>query len=193
MWFCITVKLPEGTAIQWNMNHDKWGFKFKTTKLAHTRTGAGDDFANEKKGISLGHVIMWVFKRALVGWFHGKSQSFIQLWPWLPVITGYFYGIIHSINGVFLVLITNTLAITVDDDSGYHMVPWQNGNLCPEMGRLTEWDHGMDCCGVLGNAWCMVKCFVIGFQKSLVITRFIVIYSTIIMSFPGKEIRSQIL
>ena len=23
-----------------------------------------------------------------------------QLWPWLPVITGYFNGIIHSINGV---------------------------------------------------------------------------------------------
>ena len=31
-----------------------------------------------------------------------------QLWPWLPVITGYFSGIIHSINGVFLVLITNS-------------------------------------------------------------------------------------
>ena len=30
----------------------------------------------------------------------------IQLWPWLLVITGYFYGIIHSINGVLLVLIT---------------------------------------------------------------------------------------
>ena len=24
----------------------------------------------------------------------------LQLWPWLPVITGDFYGIIHSINGV---------------------------------------------------------------------------------------------
>jgi hypothetical protein len=24
----------------------------------------------------------------------------VQLWPWLLVITGYFYGIIHSINGV---------------------------------------------------------------------------------------------
>ena len=31
--------------------------------------------------------------------FHGLSQ----LWPWL-VITGYFYGIVHSINGVLLVL-----------------------------------------------------------------------------------------
>ena len=30
----------------------------------------------------------------------------LQLWPWLLVITGYFSGIIQSINGVFLVLIT---------------------------------------------------------------------------------------
>ena len=29
-----------------------------------------------------------------------------QLWPWLSVITGDFYGIIHSINGVSSVLIT---------------------------------------------------------------------------------------
>ena len=34
-------------------------------------------------------------------------QQLLQLWPWLPVITGYFYGIIHSINGVFLVLIND--------------------------------------------------------------------------------------
>ena len=33
----------------------------------------------------------------------------VQLWPWLLVTTGYFYGIIHSINGVFLVLITGIL------------------------------------------------------------------------------------
>ena len=31
---------------------------------------------------------------------------FLQSWPWLPVITGDFNGIIHSINGVLLVLIT---------------------------------------------------------------------------------------
>ena len=38
-----------------------------------------------------------------------------QLWPWLLVITGYFYGIIHSINVVFLVLITGiTWAITAE-------------------------------------------------------------------------------
>ena len=36
-----------------------------------------------------------------------------QLWPWLLVITGYFYGLIHSTNGVFLVLITGiTRALT---------------------------------------------------------------------------------
>ena len=31
---------------------------------------------------------------------------FLQLRPWLLVIAGYFYGIIHSINGVSLVRIT---------------------------------------------------------------------------------------
>ena len=36
------------------------------------------------------------------------DKIMVQLWPWLPVITGYFYGIIHSINGVLLVLITNS-------------------------------------------------------------------------------------
>ena len=35
-----------------------------------------------------------------------KPQKDVQLWPWLLVITGYFYGVIHFINGVFLVLIT---------------------------------------------------------------------------------------
>ena len=30
----------------------------------------------------------------------------LQLWPWLPVTTGDFNGIIHSTNGVLLVLIT---------------------------------------------------------------------------------------
>ena len=31
-------------------------------------------------------------------------SAMVQLWPWLLLITGYFYGIIHSINGVLLVL-----------------------------------------------------------------------------------------
>jgi len=31
--------------------------------------------------------------------FHDAANS-MQLWPWLPVIAGYSYGIIHSINGV---------------------------------------------------------------------------------------------
>ena len=39
----------------------------------------------------------------------------LQLWPWLPVISGYFYGIIHSINGVFLVLITDKWPYVVGD------------------------------------------------------------------------------
>ena len=28
------------------------------------------------------------------------TTGYLQLWPWLLVITGYFYGSIHSINGV---------------------------------------------------------------------------------------------
>ena len=40
-------------------------------------------------------------------------------WPWLLVITGYFYGIIHFINGGFLVLISGiTWAITASISSG---------------------------------------------------------------------------
>ena len=34
-----------------------------------------------------------------------RDQGPMGLWPWLLVITGYFYGIIHSINGFLLVLI----------------------------------------------------------------------------------------
>ena len=36
------------------------------------------------------------------GWLVVWNTIFfsIQLWPWLLVITGYFYGIKHSINGV---------------------------------------------------------------------------------------------
>ena len=46
-------------------------------------------------------------------WWPGANAAwnpwnFPQLWPCLPVITGYFYGIIHSINGVFLVLVTDS-------------------------------------------------------------------------------------
>ena len=42
------------------------------------------------------------------GEFRGqtKKQSCVQLWPWLLVITGYKWDKKHSINGVFLVLIT---------------------------------------------------------------------------------------
>ena len=36
----------------------------------------------------------------------GETRHFPQLWPWLSVITGYFYGIISSINGLISVLIT---------------------------------------------------------------------------------------
>ena len=35
-----------------------------------------------------------------------SKKWWLQLWPWLSVITGYFSGIIHSINGVLLVLRT---------------------------------------------------------------------------------------
>ena len=40
-------------------------------------------------------------------WYMRSSDLILQLWPWLPVISGCFYGIMHSINGVFLVLITD--------------------------------------------------------------------------------------
>ena len=36
---------------------------------------------------------------------HPNELSTVK-WPWLSVLTGYFYGIIHSINGVSSVLIT---------------------------------------------------------------------------------------
>ena len=39
----------------------------------------------------------------------------IQLWPWLLVITGYFYGIIHSINGVSSALITGIWGLNCMD------------------------------------------------------------------------------
>ena len=39
--------------------------------------------------------------------------SYGMLWPLKRVITGDFYGIIHSINGVLLVFITVVRAITV--------------------------------------------------------------------------------
>ena len=38
--------------------------------------------------------------RDLFLWKTLRLASSPQLWPWLPVITGYFYGIIHFINGV---------------------------------------------------------------------------------------------
>ena len=50
----------------------------------------------------------------------------VQLWPWLLVITGYFYEIIHSINGVikcykyYIVLIAGKRAVTV---SGWWFQP----------------------------------------------------------------------
>ena len=44
----------------------------------------------------------------------------------LPVITGYFYGIIHSINGVLLVLIT--------DFYGHNCVPNQLQCIDPPVG-----------------------------------------------------------
>ena len=33
-------------------------------------------------------------------WCLRVDRNHLQLWPWLPVISGYFYGIIHSINKV---------------------------------------------------------------------------------------------
>ena len=59
-------------------------------------------------------------KKMLGGRPRPKMRMKIQLWPWLPVITGYFYGIIHSINGILLVLITYnwSMAITVGVGKG---------------------------------------------------------------------------
>ena len=47
--------------------------------------------------------------RLLAGFGIGRSEDegwWCKLWPWLPAITGDFYGILHSINGALLVLIT---------------------------------------------------------------------------------------
>ena len=54
---------------------------FKGTKFTFRFRGAGSLKSSRWEIIALNH---WE----------------LQLWPWLPVITGYFYGIIHSINGV---------------------------------------------------------------------------------------------
>ena len=47
----------------------------------------------EKDGSVVNRLLRWMLET-------------MQLWPWLSVITGDFSGIIHSINGVMLVLIT---------------------------------------------------------------------------------------
>jgi len=64
-------------------------------------------------------------KKMLGGRPRPKMRMKIQLWPWLPVITGYFYGIIHSINGILLVLITYnwSMAITVGVGKGGASIP----------------------------------------------------------------------
>ena len=53
------------------------------------------------------------------GEFRGqiKKQSCVQLWPWLLVITGYKWDKKHSINGVFLVLITGISGLNCSDAS----------------------------------------------------------------------------
>ena len=53
------------------------------------------------------------------GEFRGqiKKQSCVQLWPWLLIITGYKWDKKHSINGVFLVLITGISGLNCSDAS----------------------------------------------------------------------------
>jgi len=63
-----------------------------------------------------------------------------MLRPWLLLITGYFYGIIHSINGVFLVLITNSHGHNCTKLLGTSMI--YLGLRPPGMSRLTLiWYH----------------------------------------------------
>jgi hypothetical protein len=51
---------------------------------------------------------LWLLRAFLDGRELQQSQlaQILQLWSFI-IIIGYFYGIIHSINGVLLVLITN--------------------------------------------------------------------------------------
>ena len=39
--------------------------------------------------------------RVFLNCLNFPQLAFVQLWPWLLVLTGYFYGIIHSINVSF--------------------------------------------------------------------------------------------
>ena len=70
----------------------------------------------------------------------------IQIWPWLLVITGYSYGIIHSINGGFLVLITGKgpqLYRNINDTSisGWYIfpkIPQRNQQHIPSHSKLPD-------------------------------------------------------
>ena len=53
-----------------------------------------------------GHFLNKVGDATRIRFFFWMRINPIQLWPWLLVITGYFYGIIHSINGVIKVIST---------------------------------------------------------------------------------------
>ena len=57
------------------------------------------------RGLTAEHHNRWalwiqLLKEHCRGSRENRESVDLQLWPWLPVITGYFYGIIHSINGV---------------------------------------------------------------------------------------------
>ena len=70
-------------------------------------------------------------KNMLGGRPRPKMRMKIQLWPWLPVITGYFYGIIHSINGVLLVLITYNWSMAITVGVGKGGTPSQRMQIIP--------------------------------------------------------------
>ena len=84
-----------------------------------------------------------------------QKMRMLQLWPWTIVMTGDFYGIIHSINAVFLVLITGILGHNCgccwwffSQRLGWHV----NGTLHP-LDRLARarFFHS----GRLSSRWCV--------------------------------------
>ena len=55
------------------------------------------------------HPILWLNRWTTPIMKPKKIHLWTVKWPWLSVITGYFYGIMYSINGVISVLITGIL------------------------------------------------------------------------------------
>jgi hypothetical protein len=65
------------------------------------------------------------------------------------VKTGYFNGIIHSINGVFLVLITVITRALTDENCSFDVASGKHGN-GPQLGRFEYLQHKDPLGGAVG-------------------------------------------